>query len=795
MRVPRSWLQEFCPTTLSAEELADALTGHGVEVERIIRPWEALTGVLVARVVDVADHPNADKLCLATVDTGAGERQVVVGVRNMGPGDLVPYAPPGATLPGAPRPLERREIRGVASDGMLCSPRELGLSADHSGILVLGDGAQPGGDLKAQLGLDETVLDIEVFPNRPDLLSVLGVAREVAAITGADLRPPDTAVRESEDRADAAAGVEVLDEARCPRYLARVIRGVRLTPSPLAAQIRLSAAGMRPLAAVVDATNYAMLELGQPLHPFDLARLVGPGIVVRTAEEGEVVTTLDDVPRSLTAEDLLICDVERPVAVAGVMGGAGSEVGEGTTDVLLESAYFDPMTVARTGRRLGLRTEASIRFERGVDPEGVAPAAARASALMTSWAGGAVLAGEVEVGEVPPRRSLSIRPSRARMVLGVDLSPSDVRGALGRYRLPMVEEAEDRIAIEVPGYRVDLSLEADLIEEVGRITGYDDLPSTLPGIRQAGGLTAQQRAHRRIRDLLAGAGLWEVVSFSFAPQDDLELFEDERRTGVRIANPVSEEAAYLRTSLLPGLLRAARRNLMQHRGSVRLFEVGKTFIGREGATEEIDRLAVVLAGTAAEEWPGERRPMDYLDAKGALESLLGGLGIDDWSLSELSFSPFHPGRSTEVILPGQPPVGELAEIHPAVAEGLDLLGRVAVLELRVAPLMAAASVEVPFGDLSRFPPVRRDLAFLVDGDVPTGALRAALEEAAGELLDRVLLFDVYEGDPVPEGKKSVAFAVDFRAPDRTLTDGEADDRVRLIAERLAADFGAELRAG
>ena len=769
MRVPLSWLREFCATALSAEELADLLTNHGVEVERIIRPWEGLSRVVVARVLDVADHPNADKLCLATVDAGAGERRVVVGVRNMGPGDLVPYAPPGATLPGAPEPLERREIRGVASEGMLCSPKEL--------------------------GLDESVIDIEVFPNRPDLLSVLGVAREVAAITGGDLRHPDTSVNESVERAADAATVEVLDEVRCPRYLAKVIRGVRIAPSPLQAQVRLSAAGMRPLAGVVDATNYAMLELGQPLHPFDLARLAGPGIVVRTATEGELLTTLDDVERSFTAEDLLICDVERPVAVAGVMGGATSEVGEGTADVLLEAAYFDPMTVARTGRRLGLRTEASIRFERGVDPEGVAPAAARASALMAAWAGGTVLAGEVVVGEVPPRRRLSVRPSRARRLLGVDLSPADVREALGRYRLPMVEEEDDRIDIEVPGHRVDLAIEADLIEEVGRITGYGELPSTLPGVRQAGGLTNAQRVHRRIQDVLAASGLWEVISFSFAPHADLELFEDERRTGVRIANPISDEESYLRSSLIPGLLRAARRNLAQQRASIRLFEMGKTFVGRDGETEEIDRVAVLMAGSATEEWPGERRPMDFLDVKGVLEDLLVGLGIGKWSLSELSFSPFHPGRSAEVLLPGQPPVGELAEIHPLVAERFDLPGRVAVLELRVEPLVAVASGDVAFRDLSRFPPVRRDLAFLVDAPTPANEVREALREAAGELLDRILLFDVYEGEPLPEGKRSLAFSVDFRAPDRTLTDAEADARVRLIAERLAADFGAELRAG
>ena len=795
MRVPLSWLREYCPTSLPGDELAVLLTNHGVEVERVLRPWVELDGVVVAKVLDVRDHPGADRLCVATVEAGAGERQVVVGVRNMAAGDLVPYAPPGATLPGFAGPLERREVRGVPSDGMLCSPKELGISGDHSVILVLDDAAGPGGDLKAVLGLDDAVLDIEVNPNRPDLLAVLGVAREVAAITGEDLRPPDTSVSEGQDKAADIATVEVLDAERCPRYLARVVRGVRLGQSPVRAQVRLTAAGMRPLASVVDATNYVMLELGQPLHPFDLARLAGPGILVRTADEGERLATLDGVERSFEDEDLLICDMEKPVAVAGVIGGAGSEVSEETSDVLLEAAYFDPLTIARTGRRLGLRTEASIRFERGVDPEGLEPAAARAAALMAGWSGGVVAAGAIDVGDVPPRRKVAVRPSRARLLLGVDLSDTEVREALGKFRLPMVAEEDDLIEVEVPAYRVDLGIEADLIEEVGRISGYERLPSTLPGIKQAGGLTAEQRVRRSIRDVLAAAGLWEVQSLSFAPHEDLELFEDDRRNGVRLANPISEDDGYLRTSLLPGLLRAARRNLAQHRASVRLFEVGTTFVAREAGAEEIERLAVLLTGPASEEWPAERRPMDYLDAKGILEGLLASLGIEEWTLSELTFPPFHPGRCTEVILAGQPPLGEVAEIHPRVAQRFDIPGRVAAIEIRTPPLVAEASGQVVYRDVSRFPPLRRDLAFVVDRGVPAGALRAALVEAAGDLLDRALLFDVYEGDPLPQGKKSLAFAVDFRALDRTLTDAEVDDRVRRIADRLASDFGADLRAG
>jgi phenylalanyl-tRNA synthetase beta chain len=795
MRVPLSWLRDYCPTALPAEELSDLLTDHGVEVERILRPWAELSGIRVARVIEVRDHPNADRLCVATIDAGGEERQVVVGVRNMGSDDLVPYAPPGATLPGFEGALERRELRGVASDGMLCSPKELGISGDHTGILILDEGLEPGRDLVEALALGDPVLDIEVKPNRPDTMSIVGVAREVAALTGDELHLPWAAVSGGPEKAAEAASLEVLDTERCPRYVARVIRGVRPGPSPLVAQLRLAAAGMRPLSNVVDATNYAMLELGQPMHPFDLGLLAGPGIVVRRAETGERLTTLDDVERELTDDDLLICDVERPVAIAGVMGGSSSEVSERTTDVLLESALFEPRGIFRTARRLKLRTEASMRFERGPDPEGVAPAAERATALIVEWAGGTPLDGELDSGEVPERRTVSLRPSRAGALLGMELSGGDVREALGQLRLPVVDQGEDLISVEVPGYRVDLEQEADLVEEVGRMSGYDAVPSTLPGIRQTGGLDRRQRLSRRVRDVLAGAGMWETRLWSFTPASDLELFGDVRSSGIRLANPVAEDDAYLRTSLLPGLLRAARRNVAHRRGSVRLFEVGTTFVAPEGEPQEVERVAAVLTGPSEEEWPGAHREMDYLDAKGLLAHLLDSLGITGWSLSQFAMDPFHPGRSTQVVVPGEPPIGEVAELHPRAAEGFDLPGRVAVFELELGPLLAAASSERRYREISRYPPVHRDLAFVVDGDVPAGALRDGLVEEAGELLDRALLFDVYEGDPLPAGKKSLAFSADFRALNRTLTDDQVDERVQAIAERLRRDLGAELRAG
>jgi phenylalanyl-tRNA synthetase beta chain len=548
---------------------------------------------------------------------------------------------------------------------------------------------------------------------------------------------------------------------------------------------------MRPVSNVVDATNYVLLEMGQPLHPFDLSGLAGGGIVVRRAENGERLVTLDGVVRVLTADDLLIADHERGVAVAGVMGSEAAEVGDGTTHVLIESAHFEPRGVLRTARRLGLRTEASVRFERGADAEAVQPAAARAAALMVAWAGGTVLSGEIDVGEAPPRRSVAIRPPRAAALLGVTLSGGEVREALERLRLPAKEE-DDRVTVEVPGYRVDLEREEDLIEEVARIRGYDGIPSSLPGVRQAGGLTREQRRHRRLRDGLVRAGLFETQSTTFGSAADLAVYEDERREGIRVANPVSEEDAYLRTGLLPGLLAAARRNADHRNPSARLFEVGHVFLRGEPDPVEEEWAAILLAGAPAVGWPSARSEHDFRDAKGVLEHLMDVLGVEEWSLREPGNSPYHPGRSAVVLL-GDQRIGEVGELHPGVTRGLGLDGRVAVFELLVGPVLRAARGEVRYREMSRFPPVHRDLAFLVDREVRAGDVHRVLVDAAGDLLDRAVLFDVFEGAPLPEGKVSLAFSVDFRAADRTLTDQEAEQIVRAISERLGREFGAELR--
>jgi phenylalanyl-tRNA synthetase beta chain len=789
MRVVRSWLREFCAVDLTAEALGELLDRKGMHVESIERPWEGLDGVVVSRVLEVRDHPDSDKLCLARIDVDGTEREIVVGVRNMVAGDLVPYAGPGSRVPALPQPLAAREIRGVMSEGMICSPRELGISPDHSGILILHEG-RVGDDVKTLLGLDDAVLDLEIETNRPDLLSVFGIAREVAGATGVPLDPPDTSVSEDADRAAAVAMVTVEDPERCPRYFARVITDIEDRPAPLRVQARLTAAGMRPISGAVDATNYVMLEVGQPMHPFDLDLLAGHAIVVRPARDGERIVTLDDVERTLIEDDLLIADPEKAVGIAGVMGSAAAEVSPATTDILLESASFEPRGILRTSRRLLLPTEASIRFSRGADAERVGPAADRAARLIAEWTGGTVLRGSIDVGEPPPRRRVGIRPSRASLVIGHEVSASDVAEALARIGIPS-EKQDGVVVAEATSFRPDLQREEDLIEEVARVQGYETLGSTLPGIRQAGGFVDAYVFRSRIREALVRAGLREALSLSFASAADLALMRQSG--GVAVANPPSADEPFLRRSLVPSLLRALARTISRGARGAALFEVGHVFHPAD-PVDEREVVAAVLAGPTHEGWHGEARDLDFFDAKGALESLMRGVTLDGWRLGEPAGAPFHPGRSAQIEIGGNR-AGVVAELDPRVAARAELPARVAMFELDVAALARGSATSVAYREVPRFPPVRRDLAFVVEAGMPAAAVRAALEDAGGGLVGSVVLFDVFEGPPLPEGSRSLAFSIDFRAPDRTLTDEEAEAAVAAIVERLSRDFGAQLRSG
>jgi phenylalanyl-tRNA synthetase beta chain len=789
VKVSVSWLREFAPVELDVEALADRIDARGVKVEGIERPWAGLDGVVVARVVEVRDHPNSDKLCLAIVDAGQGPVQVVVGVRNMSAGDLVPWAGPGSRVPTLKEPLGTKRLRGEVSNGMLCSPRELMISQEHeTGILLLPDDLSVGADLKSVLGLDDALLDIEVEPNRPDFLSVYGVARETSSILGLPLREPDTTLVEDPERADEVATVELRAPDGCPYYLARALRGAARGVTPLRAQARLMAAGMRPVAPIVDATNYAMLELGQPLHAFDMQRLAGPGIVVRRAEPGERLVTLDDVERELTPEDLLICDLEKPVAIAGIMGGQTSEVSDATTDVLLESAYFTRTGIIRTARRLGLHSEASHRFERGTDPEGVDGAARRCAALIAAWTGARVRTGAAQAGGPPERGWVSMRASRATALLGYPVTPSDAAAVFDALRMTHREES-DVVDVEVPGYRVDIEREVDLIEEVVRIQGYERVGATIPRAPEPGGLPEGYAFARRARNALVREGLREAKPLPFVSDDDLALMGDP--DAIASANPLRAEEAWLRTHVLPGLLHTVARNQRGGARSVSIFEVGTVFRPAD-PVEELRQVGLVLCGAIGEGWTADDRAFDVLDARGTVEALLQELGVSGWTLGGPPGEPFHPGRSARILLEDRP-VGIIGELHPRRASALDIEGRVAVAELELEPLREAASKDFRLDEVPRFPPIRRDLAFVLADEVPAGVVQRALEAAAGELLDRSLLFDVFRGGIISEGSKSLAFALEFRAPDRTLSDEDVEPVVATIVERLRSELGAELR--
>ena len=790
MRVPLSWLREFVPVELDAEALAERIDPRGIKVEGIERPWAGLEGVVVARVLEVRDHPNSDKLCVATVDAGQGPVQVVVGIRNMAAGDLVPWAKPGSRVPMLDAPLGSKPLRGEVSNGMLCSPRELAISHEHeTGILILPDELAVGADLKSALGLDDAVLDIEVEPNRPGFpLRVRGRPRDVIHLgpavgrAGDDPRGRPGAGGRSGDRGAACTGgLSPLPRACAPERL----DGRDASVGASEAHGHGDAAGRtdRRCDQLRDA------GAGQPLHAFDMQRLSGPGIVVRRAVADERLVTLDGVERELTEEDLLICDLEKPVAIAGIMGGQTSEVSDSTTDVLLESAYFTRTGVIRTARRLELHSEASHRFERGTDPEGVDRAARRCAALIAAWTGARVLAGAAEAGGPPERRWVSMRGSRATALLGYPVTPSDAAAVFDALRMTHREES-DVVDVEVPGYRVDIEREVDLIEEVARIQGYERVGATIPRSPELEGLPEGYAFARRIRNALVRVGLREAKPLPFVSEDDLVLMQD--RDAIPLANPLRAEEAWLRTRLLPGLLHTVARNQRWGVGSVSIFEVGTVFRTADPVAER-RQVGLALAGAAGEGWTSDDRGSDVLDARGAVEALLEDLDVEGWTLGEPLGEPFHPGRSARILLEGRA-VGVIGELHPRTAASLDLEGRVAVAELEIEPLRAAAPRSFRLVEVPRFPPIRRDLAFVVDEDVPAGAMQAALEAAAGELLDRSLLFDVFRGGVIPEGHKSLAFALEFRAPDRTLTDEEVEPVVDTVVDRLRSELGAELRA-
>jgi phenylalanyl-tRNA synthetase beta chain len=798
MRVPLSWLAEHVDVNVPAATLADKLTFAGVEIETVDRVGEDLAGILTARVLEVTEHPDADRLVLVRIDAGGEDRWVVCGARNFAPGDVVPWAAPGAKLPGGLE-VGRRHVRGQWSDGMLASARELGVFDDHSGILVLPPDTPVGADLVEEVGLHDTVLDVKPAPNRGDVLSMRGIAREVAMLLGTELKPLGLTVPEAGPPAAGLASVAVEDAEGCPLYVARVVEGLDAArPAPLWMARRLYLYGQRPLGAVVDVTNYLLLDQGQPLHAFDLDRVPGQRIVVRRAREGETLRTLDGRDRRLTAGDTLITSGEQPLALAGIMGGEDSEVRHDTTRVLIESAHFPPATVRRTMRRLGMSTEGGQRWARGVDPEGAEPVCDQAARLMASLAGGAVAAGRLRAGPgVGERPAIRLDWARSAVRLG---APADPGFAAGHLRAVgcRTELPDDRTVVAVPpSWRFDLELWADLEEEVARRWGYDQIPATLPGAT-GGRLTDEQRLRRQARQVLAGMGVTEAQSYPFSSQAALDRLgldpDDPRRRALRLANPISEEAPELRTTLLPGLAEVVRRNLARGLPGVAVYELGAVFLpdgdDPDGLPAEPLTLGLLLSGQRpAGRFDDPTPPFDFADVKGVVEGLVAALGVEGVGYRAEGPMPYHPGRCAAVLV-GQRPVGLLGQLHPRVAAALELPAASFAAELEVAPLLAAVPRMRPAPTPSPYPELSFDVAFMVPPGVADADLEAVLREAAGELLARLTLFDAYEGPPLPPGHRNLAYRVALQAADRTLTDRDGT----AVRDRMAAAARERLQA-
>lgn len=796
MRLSLNWLKDFVNLTVSAAELADRLTLVGLEVEALEEVTPDFSGVVVGRVTRVEPHPQADRLQVAEVEDGRSSYRVVCGAPNLQAGELYPFAPPGAVVSEG-RKIKPAKLRGVASEGMLLAEDELGLSPDHVGLMEIPQNLPLGGDLAAALSLADVVLEVAVTPNRPDCLSVLGLAREVAALLHQPLRHPEVIVAEVAEPEHPQARVTILDPVGCPRYAARLLMDLTVGPSPFWLRRRLQLAGLRAINNLVDITNYVLLEFGQPLHAFDFQKLQGGEIIVRRPHRGEsLFVTLDGQERPLTPETLLICDGENPVALAGVMGGLASEVTEATRQVLIESAYFDPRTIRRTAKRLSLSTEASFRFERGVDPEGTIHALERAAQLMAEVGGGRVMAGRLDVYPNPIYRPrISLRASRANAVLGTELSREDMHQLLKRLHLPVVKGNGDLLEVQVPSFRGDLEREIDLIEEVARLAGFDRIPVTLPrGLLATLRPEPEARLGLEARQLLLGQGFFEAINYSFQ-SERLQTMLGEAEEALRLANPLSEETALMRTSLLPGLLEAMRRNHLRQVQDVRLFELSKTFtpVAGDDLPREEQWLTGLISGAREENFwmTANKPPVDFFDLKGMVETLLQGLLIFEVSFRGEGLPAYL--RQGAVVYTRDRELGVLGEIAPQITERLDLEGPLWAFELNFHALAAAAQPFPLFTPLPRYPAVYRDIALIVPEEVPASRVAQELYYHGAPWLVEARLFDVYGGSPIPAGRRSLAFRLSYRDPERTLTDEAVNRHHETLVKALTEELGAELR--
>jgi len=805
MLILTSWLKEFVHFTVPLETLAEDLTMKGLEVEEMEFFYKGLTPVVVCAVKKIVTHPHASHLKVCTVTTGEQDFDVVCGAPNVERGMLTALARPGTVLSDCTT-VKPSNLYGILSDGMLCSEAELGIGEDKTGILKLepAHGCKPGKSLIDVMGLCDWILDIAVTPNRPDCLSIMGVAREVSAIYGIPLTIPQSTDQQINRSTDQQIPISIEAPDLCGRYTAAVMEGIKIGPSPHWIAMRLQASGIRPINNVVDVTNYVLIERGQPLHAFDLDRLTGPVIEVRTARPGEKIKTIDGKNREIRPDMLVIADAERPVALAGVMGGAETEVNDDTRRILLESAWFIPTQVRRTSKVLRMTTESSYRFERGVDPEGVISALYRTVELVGQITGGRLL-GEIKDVYPKPYKSeyLSLRPERVNTLLGTGLGSGQMAQLLERIGIELNHIDDQIIRGMVPTYRLDLKEEVDLVEEIARLYGFPDIPTHVP---RAGIATRapepSQKLVERIRSILTSLGMTEVISYSFMSPREIEVLgldkNDPRMRMLNVQNPLNDDQSVMRTSIIPSLMETVARNQSKRNMDLGLFEIGTVFYAREAGELpfEEQRIAGLYTGARYPEswsWPSEQ--VDLFDLKGALQGMLQALGISGWkTLLKTADDPFYlQGASASIVWKENKVLGNFGQIDPNVLEFWGIEGPVFIFELSFNALEKAASQQLKFTPLAKYPAVERDVAVIVPDRLSAQDLLEYISGRGMELLEEVRIFDIYRGKPVPEGSKSIGMRFTYRAFDHTLSDREVSKVHDPVVSSILKSFKANLR--
>ena len=795
MKLPMSWLSDYMDMTgITPKEYADRLTMTGSKVEGVENVGAELDKVVAGKVLECEPHPDSDHLSVCKVDAGTGEvLQIVCGAPNVKAGIKVPVALHGSTLPGGVK-IKKGKLRGVLSNGMLCSHDELGITEGllgyepEYGILILSDDTEIGTDIKDIFGLNDNVVEFEITSNRPDCFSVIGLARESALTFDKNFTIPEVKFSENSEKIEDTLSVEVEDKDKCQRYCARMVKNVKIGPSPKWMRERLNACGVRVINNIVDITNYVLLEYGQPMHAFDLRDLEDNKIVVRRASDGEVIKTLDEQDRTLTNEDLVIADGKRAVAIAGVMGGFNSEVKDDTTTVVFESATFDGSSVRLTAQRVGLRTEASSRYEKGLDYNNTVPAVERACQLVEELGCGEVCGGMIDVmGNVGESRTIPFRPEKINKFIGADI-PLD---AMLKYCNTLeIKVAMDNMTLTPPSFRPDLEGEADIAEEAARFYGYDKIPTTLlNGEATRGGKNESQQLSERIAELLCAQGMNEIYTMTFISPSNFNKLnipaDSELRNVVKIKNPLGEDTSVMRTTTVPSMMDILSRNYNYRNASARLFELGKIFLPKEGQKLPDEPVVITLGMYGADE--------DFFTLKGAVEALLEQLNVKNVTYTAVKDNPmYHPGRCAAVLVNGKH-IGVFGEIHPSVSKKYEVEVPCYIAELSFEAVMENIDDDKKYKSLPKFPAVTRDLAMLVDKSVAVAEIEAVIKKSAGKLLEEIKLFDVYEGKQIPEGKKSVAYSAVFRAEDRSLTGEEIQEVFDKVLKNLEKELNAQLR--